>query len=396
MNPIYPIIIYLNFWILFSLNFYGAAQIVTLGFMVLIFIYIGTTKNSENYFNVKRIDLILIVSVILLFSNLGSFFLYGEFSYLARSFYVLAPFILFLVVKKIKITNYKKFYNLMVGLFLISNLIALFYLTTFSPAHFKFVPAVSWAFITSNNISYHVTLLSFLLLVFSYSFKYKVKLSLVLGVVFSCIHFSKSHLVFLILSLLISWFILSKIIYKISIVVSLYILGVLIYYFDLKSFVDNLDIKPISRIYYGFTEMPVLIQVNGWRDGLLLFISDVGDETRSNIYMNGFSGISEIGLFAADPNTYYRIFGGRDYHNTILYILYEYGMLGGLFYFLFLFGILFSISGVKNIAVKFLLTAAFVYFFFRSLFISADIVWISFYWLIIFYIYYLSKSYVKV
>lgn len=396
INPIYPIILYLNFWIIFSLNFYGAAQVVTIAFMFVFLLYAGSYNNiSKNYFNVQRIDLIMIFLVILLFSNIGSFFLYGEFSYLARSFYILAPFIFFFSIRKLKIINYKKIYSFMVGLFLISNLIAIFYLTTFSPAHFKFIPAVSWAFITSNNISYHVTLLSLLLLVFSVCFNYKFKLSLILAIFFSCIHFSKSHLVFLIVSLIVSWFILTKNINKILFIILFYILGMFSYFFDLKGFVDNLDIKPITRVYYGFSELPFLIQVNGWSDGIILFISNVGDETRSSIYLNGFGRINEIGLFSADPSTYNSVFNGRDYHNTILYILYEYGMLGGLFYFLFLFGIIFAIYGVKNISVKFILITAFIYFFFRSLFISADIVWITFYWVLIFYIYYLSKNYAR-
>ncbi|WP_426223330.1 hypothetical protein [Psychrobacter sp. DWR1-2-3] len=383
MLLIYILIIYMNIWLIFSISFYGFAQIITALISVFFLMLVPTKKNA---FANKNINILLILPLMLLISNIGSFFVYVEPSFIARAIYTATPLVLFLCVQRLKLKNIGKVFNFFLYLYIVTNLIALFYFTKFSVAHSKFIPAVDWAFMTSNNISYHTTLLGFFLLIFSYKIKKSLKLTFLVVFLFTIIHFSKSHIAFLMISLILSGLIISKLKIKLSIVFIFSIILSIFKNLDIENIVIQMNIKPLSRIYYGLSELPYLIEANGWQEGLIIAVSDIGDETRADIYLNGINNLWKIGFFGSDPDLHNLVFNGRDYHNTLLYFAYEYGLIGLLFYFVFISTIFMLSLSIKQRFIKFLLLSAFFYFIFRSFFISIDIVWITIYWFFILYI----------
>lgn len=378
------LLVYLNLWLSFTLNLYGAAQIYTILVSLISLLFIPISNNSN--IRLKNYHTILILPIILIIANIFSFFIYGEVSNLARCIYVLTPCILLLSVINLKVTKPVKFLKYFLFLFTITNLVSVTFLSTFSIAHSKFIPAVDWAFVTSNNISYHTTLLGFMLISCAYLSKKLFRTTVFIVSIFSLIHLSKSHISFLLVSILISLIIQSKTKVKASV----FLLSILFYFIiltlDIKSIVDQLDLKPISRVYYGLVDLPYLIDANGWKDGLLLSISEIGDETRSDIYLNGFNNLWQIGIFGSDPIMSESVFNGRDYHNTFLYLAYEYGLIGIIYFIIFNFTIAYQIFKLKNRFLKFLASSSFIYYLFRSVFLSVDLVWICVYWFLLLFL----------
>lgn len=378
------LLVYLNLWLSFTLNFYGTAQIYTVLISLISLIFIPI--NNQSSIRLKNYHTILLLPVILIIANIFSFFIYGEVSTLARCIYLLTPCILLLSVIDLRITNPVKFLNYFLFLFIVTNLVSVTYLSTFSIAHSKFIPAVDWAFVTSNNISYHTTLLSFMLIICAYLSKKLFKTTVCIVSIFSLIHLSKSHISFLILSILISLIIQSKTKVKISVFFLSIFLYLVILTLDINSIVDQLDLKPISRVYYGLVDLPYLIDANGWKDGLLLSISEIGDETRSDIYLNGFNNLWQIGIFGSDPVISESVFNSRDYHNTFLYLAYEYGLFGIIYFIVFNFTVAYQTFKLKNRLLRFLASSSFIYYLFRSAFLSIDLVWICVYWFLLFFL----------
>lgn len=390
MKVFIVLLVYLNLWFFYSFNIYGLSQFVTILMIVpLLFCFKYSVKD---YFKINKIDIILLLPIFLVFSNFLMFIFYAEVSYLARIIYVAVPIVIFFVSKNFNMSNGLRGLDLLIFLFVASNLFSLFYLSEFNEVHFKFMPSVSWANMTSNYISLYSTLIGFLMLAFSLALKKRFKLVLMLSLIFSLIHFSKSHVVFVILSLIFSAFMVSRFKIKITIALISFFLGCVIYAMDVGYYVDILDIKPLTRLYSGIVGFPNFVVVNGWKDGILTFISEAGDDTRAGIYLNAYYGLNDLGGLGLSPNESFNVFGGKDYHNIFLYLVFEYGVMGIVYYILLNLYILWLIFSVRMQSIKFLMLASFIYLFLRSMFISIDLVWFLIYWFVFFQLSYLVKK----
>lgn len=386
----YLVLFYLNMWMVYTINFYGTAQIFTLTIAFIFFINIVPSRIKN--FKVKKINTILLLPLLLFFSDVIQFFQTANYSHIGRSIFLLSTVILFLSKPTIKFKNPIKILNFFIIAYIMTNILALTYFTNFSVAHSKFLPAISWAYMTSNNISYYVTLLGLMLISFSRVINQKSIITILLFIFFTFIHLSKSHIVILLVSILLSTILIAKLKVRLILSVVLFVLILLSQFVNLRFIVDNLDLKPVSRIYYGFSDLPSLINANGWQDGLILLVSEVGDDTRANIYLNGFNNLYRIGFFGSDPFLSNILFNSRDYHNTFLYLAYEFGIIGIIYYFLFNLIILKLSLSIVNKQLKIIFLTSFFYFNFRSFFISIDLVWILIYWYLLFHIYYLGKK----
>lgn len=386
----YIILFYLNMWIVYTINFYGTAQIFTL--LIAFIFFINIVPSRIKNFKVKKINTILLLPFLLFFSDIIQFFQTTNYSHLGRSIFLLSTVILFLSQPTIKLKNPIRFLNFFIIAYIITNILALTYFTNFSVAHSKFLPAIGWAYMTSNNISYYVTLLGLMLISLSHVINQKTTITMLLFILFTFIHFSKAHIVIMLVSILLSIILIAKVKVRFTLSILLFLLIIVIQFVNLQLIVDDLDLKPISKIYYGFSDLPNLINANGWQDGIILFISEVGDETRANIYLNGFNNLYRIGIFGSDPSLSNILFNSRDYHNTFLYLAYEFGVIGIIYYFAFNLIILKLSLNIVNKYLKVIFLTSFFYFNFRSFFISIDLVWILIYWYLLFHIYYLGKK----
>lgn len=386
----YILIFYLNMWMVYTINFYGTAQIFTLLIASIFFISIVPSRIKN--LKIKKINIVLLLPLLLFLSDIVQFFQTATYSHLGRSVFLLSTVILFFSRPTIKLKRPMKALNFFITAYIISNLLALTYFTKFSIAHSKFLPAVSWAYMTSNNISYYVTLLGLMLVSLSRVLNQKRTITIFLFVFFTFIHLSKAHIVILVVSILLSALLVAKLKVRLIMLATLFISILLTNIVNLQLIIDNLDLKPLSRVYYGLSDLPRLIDANGWQDGLILFVSEVGDDTRANIYLNGFNNLYKIGIFGSDPSLSNILFNSRDYHNTFLYLAYEFGIIGIIYYLSFNFIILKLSLGVTNKQLRTIFLISFFYFNFRSFFISIDLVWILIYWYFLFHIYYLGKK----
>lgn len=383
---LYSLIIFINIWMIYTFQIYGFAQALT-STLIAVFI-IATSKKKTNSTNFKVIDLILLSPILLFISNLLSFISYSDISFLARSIYIITPCFLLLVTRKFSWTSSNKAFNFFTLLYIITNLLALLYFSKFDVYQAKFMPAVDWARMTSNEISYYTTLVGILLIAHSYTINRRLKFTIFLVSIFTFIHFSKSHIIILLISIIVSAFIISKVKHKLTIVLIIFLISVILSTMNLENLIYSLDIRPLNKLYYSFNELPDLIEGNGFYQGLLLFTADAGDATRSYIYRNGIENFGLISIYGSAPSLIQNVFHNKDYHNNFLFLSYEYGIIGIIYYFTSTILVLFAAIKVKDRFFKLLILTAFFYFSSRSFFMTVDTIWIIIYWYIIFHLYY--------
>lgn len=376
---------FLGGWIVYSLAFFGINQVWNLTFGLLAFLcslknIIRPEENKNYQFSIK---LIFLFSVSFFVIAATDFLIQGSFPSLGKSLMFLFLPVFYFLIMGINSVGLVAFQRAGVFLLVATNFVALTFLSQFSEAHFKFLPAVSWAYVTSNNISYFSTIVgALLLLVDYYRFGYIRKWMGFVVAILTLVHFSKSHFLSLVIAFSIAFILRMSVLAKFFIfIIFVFVLwgGVAIGVNGLESLVMDLNIKPLTKIYYGSIEFPALINIYGFFDALFIFVEDVGDPARAIVYRNALSNISLVGMIGAPDYVIQNVFSGKDYHNTFFYAAYEFGFLG-----LLVVAAIIMIVGKEVFSAKgkyfFFSVVVYLYFIFRVLFISLDIYWMVVYW----------------
>ena len=382
--------VYLSSWLIYTFVFYGAGQLLNI-FFGFVAIFIGWQHFANSYFqgrNAKTtisFQLIFILPLIFCLSSLINLVESSHYSDLAKflMFFLLSTS--YLIVVSFNEKNIISFQRILIILLIFSTTIALTIFTQFSFEHYKFLPKISWAYITSNNISYYSTLIAALIILTDYCRFGKIRSGIIICcLVLALIHFSKAHYLSLAIAFLLAFFIRARLKYKIFILFCFFIFTLIIQLLGFEFFEDVVlatGIRPLRNVFYGFTSFPELINKYGFFDAFFNTIEAIGGITRAIIYKNAFDNINHIGLFGVPSEIVTKIFDGRDYHNTFFYVLYEFGYFGFFAFFIMVSLIAKEVLSSKGRMTLFA-TTMFIYFILRVSFISMDIFWITIYWTI--------------
>lgn len=376
--------IYLGGWVVYTLSLFAINQIwnLTFGLVSLVF-SLRYLVADEKFTKLLPLKIFFIFSSAFVCAAFFSFLMGGGFPSLGKMLMFFSLFTFYFLLLGITPKDVCYFQRISLFCFFGANFIALFVLSQFNLVHFKFIPAVSWAFATSNNISFYVTLLAGLIVAVD-CFRFgrpRLSLSVIL-LVFVLIHFSKAHFAAVLIGLALAYCFRFSLLSRIAVFLILFLLVFFVFGFGvsgLESWVLGLDVKPLTKIFYGLMEFPILVRSYGVVDALFLFVEDVGDSTRASIYRSAIENFGNIGLFGAPQYLVSDVFRGRDYHNTIFYISYEFGVLGLLGFIGMLCSAGKAIFGSAG-SLRFFSIALFVYFLIRMLFISIDVYWLAIYW----------------
>lgn len=395
--------IYLGSWLIYTFSFYGSGQLlnISFGFFSLFsgFLFYKNLLNQHRFIKTTiSFQIIFLIPLLFCIASITNFFITGNFSELAKFLMFLLLTFSFFLISSFSFKNIVWFQKYSIFFLIFSTILVVTIFTQFNLEHFKFLPKVTWAYVTSNNISYYSTLISALIIIADYCRFGRIrKWTLIFFLILSVIHFSKAHIFSLFISYLSAIFIRTKLKNKILVIIYIFIFLLFINFLGFDFFekiVINLDIKPLTKIFYGFSTLPDLYRNYGFLNAFFYFIEDVGDVSRSIIYKNAIENLSYIGLVGVPPQIIETVFNGKDYHNTFFYALYEFGYLGFFSLILILLLISKDIFSEKGKASLFA-TIIFIYFIIRIFFISMDIFWFVIYWSIFIRMLKVSDAYYK-
>lgn len=374
--------LYFAGWLVFSFSFFGIAHAYLFLCASLFFLFSGT----GGWRLLPWADPVLLgipmASTLMAMLSLCNFLVSGEFAYVAKALLYFVPILFFVVLPQIQ---WKRLAYLLLLFAVLTSVLSVTFFSYFHMAHFKFVPRYGFAFVTSNNISFYLTMLLCMVFVVARWVGFKSYLLFPLLVASVLIHFSKAHIASVLIAASLSMFFMMR--WGGRAVVFLSFLFVLLLGWVgegfVLSFVHSLEVKPLIQIVEGLYEAPALVGRFGWQ-GLLLLVEDVGDVGRAGVYLNGFGNISQLGVLGGSDQLVSATFGGMDYHNTFLYVSYDLGVLS-LVVFLLSIGSLFFVAGALDRQHKFVYVFIVFYSLIRMFFISVDVSWLYSYFVFLSY-----------
>jgi hypothetical protein len=365
--------LYFAGWLIFSFSFFGVAHAYLFLCASMFFLFSGT----RGWRLLPQADSVLfgipLASAMMAMLSLCNFIFSGDFAYVAKSMLYFVPIVFFVVLPQVR---WARFVLFLLFFAVLTSLLSVTVFSYFHPAHFKFVPKYKFAFVTSNNISFYLTMLLCLVFVVARWTGFKSYLLFSILVFSVLMHFSKAHIASVFIAGALSIFFMMKWGGR-TLVLLLFLLFLCLGWAGedfVRAFTHSLDIKPLIQIVEGLYEAPRLVDRFGWQ-GLLFLVEDVGDVGRAGVYLNGFGNISQLGVLGGSDELVFSTFRGMDYHNTLLYISYDLGVLS-LIVFLLSMASLFFVAGRLGGQFKFVYVFIVFYSLIRMLFISVDVSWL--------------------
>ncbi|SMO55364.1 hypothetical protein SAMN06269117_11042 [Balnearium lithotrophicum] len=279
--------------------------------------------------------------------------------------FVLTPILFFLNYSVLYKYNLSLIIKILFILSLLFQFIFSFIIGHYDKEHGKILMKNSTIFnFSSNELSLYIIFITFTTGWIYYKYYKPNKLLLTFVYFLPLLHFSKSHLVAYLLSLLITLILQRN---RLAVLFTLIFVILLKYlnnhYVEYNLLISNEQIKKLLLANH-------LIFSSNFQDWLS-FIAKVGDRTRAYIFQTYFSNLDKCILTGLGDQANKILTGGRDYHNMFFFFTIQYGLLGFFFYFMTL--VLFLFYSLKKFEyLKFISNFIIIYVILRGLFITYD------------------------
>jgi len=367
-----PLILFISFWNLKPISIIPLNYIILFLFLYYLIIYLFFYKKKftipliyTDFFNIKIfiffLNLIIYSMCITVFTGNDSYIIFIKILIL-----MFLPFSFILVYfnnYKFNILKYLKY------ILILSILLHIFF--SFVLGHYDnhigkiLVRYKDIGYFSSNELSlYMLFTITIIGWIYFYFYK-KNKFMLFVMTFLPLLHFSKSHIVIYLFSILVSYLLIKrKIVYMIIGIGSLYISSVL-----LNSYYDILQ-KEVSSQQIQKVLLANKLIYNSDID-LYSFITKVGDGLRSKIIETYSSKLEDSRFIGFGDKAKDIVGDGHDYHNMFFFFHIQYGLIsvigfyGLLLYFLYL--------GIKKFKyLNFIIVFFIFYIILRSMIITID------------------------
>ncbi len=284
-------------------------------------------------------------------------------------FYLLIPLHFLVFSDFYKFFNFNSLKYIIVISFLFQLLFS-FVIGKYDPNIGKIHEEREWFLFSSNNLSiymvYSITVLSWVY----YSFCKSNKLFIFFVTLLPLLHFSKSHIIFYILSLVLAYALYKKKFFYILLSLFFLVLNSYIVYINNDYLMDLINNKSIKKVLLGnqllVDNILGNVDVSIWE-----FITKVGDGSRTHYFQVYTEALKDTFWIGMGDRADVILLKGADYHNMLFFFHIQYGFFGFLFYFMILLYFLY-LGIFKWKKIGFILIFCVLYFILRGIFTVLD------------------------